>query len=190
MTQRVEHSWNEWDYENRRTPVWVMMLTSASCCRHVHQDSACSFSVRQDSDISSQGTASVYVIDMREEQITREDVIRRRHVLLRCADSSLNHKWSKTASFVSCFDACLDAVGVRPALERAASVNRIGTVLLSIDWNSVHFSFMWCSFAWPLLTASCFTVSQDTLILLYAPSSISSASRPFDASVSYHNSDR
>jgi hypothetical protein len=27
MTQK-EHSWNEWDYENRRTPVWVMMLTS------------------------------------------------------------------------------------------------------------------------------------------------------------------
>jgi hypothetical protein len=37
-----------------------MMLTSAS---------ACSFSVRQDSDISTQGTASVYVIDMSEEQI-------------------------------------------------------------------------------------------------------------------------
>jgi hypothetical protein len=32
------------------TPVWVMMLTSA-----------CSFSVRQDSDISTQGTAPVYV---------------------------------------------------------------------------------------------------------------------------------
>jgi hypothetical protein len=45
---------------------------------------------------------------------TREDVIRRRHVLLRCADSSLNHESSKTASFVSCLDACLDAVGVRP----------------------------------------------------------------------------
>jgi hypothetical protein len=29
MTQRKKHSWNEWDYENRRTPVWVMMLTSA-----------------------------------------------------------------------------------------------------------------------------------------------------------------
>jgi hypothetical protein len=29
MTQRTEYSWNEWDYENRRTPVWVMMLTSA-----------------------------------------------------------------------------------------------------------------------------------------------------------------
>jgi hypothetical protein len=45
---------------------------------------------------------------------TREDVIRRRHVLLRCADSSLNQEWSKTASFVSCLDACLDAVGVQP----------------------------------------------------------------------------
>jgi hypothetical protein len=42
------------------------------------------------------------------------DVMRRRHVLLRCADSSLNHEWSKTASFVSCLDACLDAVGVPP----------------------------------------------------------------------------
>jgi hypothetical protein len=29
MTQRKEHSWNEWEYEIRRTPVWVMMLTSA-----------------------------------------------------------------------------------------------------------------------------------------------------------------
>jgi hypothetical protein len=29
MTQRKEHSWNEWDYENRLTPVWIMMLTSA-----------------------------------------------------------------------------------------------------------------------------------------------------------------
>jgi hypothetical protein len=38
MTQRKEQSWNEWDYKNRRTPVWVMMLTSASCFRHVQQD--------------------------------------------------------------------------------------------------------------------------------------------------------
>jgi hypothetical protein len=53
MTQRKEHSWNELDYENRRTPIWVMMLTSASCCRDVQQDPACSFSVRQDSDIST-----------------------------------------------------------------------------------------------------------------------------------------
>jgi hypothetical protein len=116
MTQRKEHSWNEWDYENRRTPVWVMMLTSASCCRYLQQDPACSFSVRQDSDSSTQGTAPVYVIDMSEEQINGEDMIRRRHVLLRCADSSLNHEWSKTATFVSCLDACLDAVGVRPPL--------------------------------------------------------------------------
>jgi hypothetical protein len=29
MTQRKEHSWNEWDYENCHTPLWVMMLTSA-----------------------------------------------------------------------------------------------------------------------------------------------------------------
>jgi hypothetical protein len=28
----------------------------------------------------------------------------------------LNHERSKTASFVSCLDACLDAVGVRPPL--------------------------------------------------------------------------
>jgi hypothetical protein len=73
MTQRKEHSWSEWDYENRFTSVWVMMLTSASCCWHVQQDSACSFSVHQDSDISTQGTAPVYVIDMIEEQINRED---------------------------------------------------------------------------------------------------------------------
>jgi hypothetical protein len=45
------------------------MLTIASCCRHVQQDSACSFSVRQDSDISTHGTASVYVIDVSEEQV-------------------------------------------------------------------------------------------------------------------------
>jgi hypothetical protein len=101
MTQRKEHSRNEWDCENRRTPVWLMMLTSASCCRHVQQDSACSCAVRQDSDISTQGTAPVYVIDMSEDQINREAVKRPRHVLLRCADSSLNHEWSKTASFVS-----------------------------------------------------------------------------------------
>jgi hypothetical protein len=25
---KKEHNWNEWDYENCRTPVWVMMLTS------------------------------------------------------------------------------------------------------------------------------------------------------------------
>jgi hypothetical protein len=31
-----------------------------------------------------------------------------------CADSSLNHEWSKTACFVSRLDACLDALGVRP----------------------------------------------------------------------------
>jgi hypothetical protein len=87
MTQRKEHGRNEWDYENRRTPVWVMMLTSASCCRHVQQDS----------DISTQGTAPVYVIDIKISSSlgdvmssTREDMIRRRHVLLRCADSSLN----------------------------------------------------------------------------------------------------
>jgi hypothetical protein len=57
---------------------------------NVQQDSACSFSVRQDSDISTQGTAPVYVIDMSRHEFmssTREDVIRRRHVLLRCADS-------------------------------------------------------------------------------------------------------
>jgi hypothetical protein len=60
--------------------------------RHVQRDSTCSFSVRQDSDISTQGTEPVYVIGMREEQINREDMIRRRHVLLRCADSSLNHE--------------------------------------------------------------------------------------------------
>jgi hypothetical protein len=53
---------------------------------------------------------------------TREDMIRRRHVLLRCADSSLNQEWSKTASFVSCLDACLDAVGVRAPLHRTATV--------------------------------------------------------------------
>jgi hypothetical protein len=99
--KRKEHSWNEWDYENSRTPVWVMMLTSASCSMFLfcasrlrHQYSRNSTSVRYRHDVMSS---------------TREDVIRRRHVLLRCADSSLNHELSKTASFVSCLDACLDA---------------------------------------------------------------------------------
>jgi hypothetical protein len=130
MTQRKEHSWNEWDYENRRTPVWVMMLTSASCCRHVQQDSECSFSVRQDSDISTQGTPPLYDV----MSSTREDVIKRRHVLLRCTNSSLNHEWSNTASFVSCLDACLDAVGVRPPLYFEAEYG--GNIFLrNVAWH-------------------------------------------------------
>jgi hypothetical protein len=116
MTQRKEHSWNKWIYENRRTPVWVMMLTSVSCCRHVQQDSACSFSVRQDSDIYTHIYIKISSLLDDVMSSTREDVIRRRYVLLRCADSSLNHEWSKTASFVSCLDACLDVVGVRSPL--------------------------------------------------------------------------
>jgi hypothetical protein len=116
MTQRKEHIWNEWDYKNRCTPVWIMMLTSASCCRHVQQDSASSFSVRQDSDISTHMYIKISSSQDDVMSSTREDVIRRRHVLLQCADSSLNHEWNKTASFVSCLDACLDAVGVRPPL--------------------------------------------------------------------------
>jgi hypothetical protein len=68
------------------------MLTSSSCCRHV-QNSACSFSLRQDSDITTQGTAPVYVIEMSEDVMSStRDVIRRRHMLLWCADSSLNHE--------------------------------------------------------------------------------------------------
>jgi hypothetical protein len=79
------------------------MLTSASCCRHVQQDSACSFSVRQDWDISTQRNSTS--VRYRHESLddvmssTREDVIRRRHVLLRCADSSLNHGWNKDCVF-------------------------------------------------------------------------------------------
>jgi hypothetical protein len=119
MTQRKEHSWNERYYENRRTPVWVMMLTSPSCCRHVQQDLACSFSVRQDSDISTHMYIKISSSLDDVMSSTREDVIRRRHLLLRCADSSLNHEWSKTVSFVSCLDACLDAVGVRSPLHWA-----------------------------------------------------------------------
>jgi hypothetical protein len=109
MMQRKEHSWNEWDYSVR-----VMMLTSASCCRHVQQDSVCSFfsASRLRHQYSRNSTSVHYQHDIMSS--TREDVIRRRHLLLMCADSSLNHEWSKTASFVSCLDACLDAVGVRP----------------------------------------------------------------------------
>jgi hypothetical protein len=138
MTQRKEHSWSEWDYENRCTPVWVLMLTSASCCRHVQQDSACSVSESQDSDINTQGTAPVYVIDIKISS-SLDDVMSstREDVLLRCADSSLNHEWSKTASFVSCFDACLDTVGVRPPLDRADAV--IGLVSI---WHSVKLCFV------------------------------------------------
>jgi hypothetical protein len=114
MTQRKEHSWNEWDYENRCTPVWVMMLTSASCCSHVPF-----LCVKTQTSVLKE-QHQCYVIDMSERQInmssTREDVIRRRHVLYWCADSSLNHEWSKTASFISYLDACLDAIGVRPPL--------------------------------------------------------------------------
>jgi hypothetical protein len=60
---------------------------------------------------SRNGTSVRYRHDVMSS--TREDVIRCRHVLLRCADSSLNHEWSKIASFASCLDACLDAAGVR-----------------------------------------------------------------------------
>jgi hypothetical protein len=143
MTQRKEHNWNDWDYENRRTPVRVMMLTSASCCRHVQQDPACSFSVRQDNSCAKT-YAPCWAHDSLKSWIhflflllrnlshmyikicsslddvlssTREDVMRRRHVLLWCADSSLNHDWSKTESFMSCLDACLGADDVRPPLE-------------------------------------------------------------------------
>jgi hypothetical protein len=45
-----------------KLPHTGLMLTSASCCRHMQQESACSFSVRQDSGISTQRTAPVYVI--------------------------------------------------------------------------------------------------------------------------------
>jgi hypothetical protein len=65
MTQRKAYSSN--DYENRRKPVWVMMLTSTF------------------------------------------------------------------VSFVSCLDACLEAVGVRPPLDRAATVIVIHTSNLGIS---------------------------------------------------------
>jgi hypothetical protein len=84
-----------------------MFLFCASRLRH--QYSRNSTSVRYRHDVMSS---------------TREDVIRRRHVLLRCADSSLNHEWSKTASFVSCLHACHDAVGVRPPIEIFAPKRR------------------------------------------------------------------
>jgi hypothetical protein len=61
-------------------------------------------------------------------------VIRRRHVLLWYADSSLNHEWSKTASFVSCLDACLEAVGVRSPLDGTAGHNRT-LIGLGAEWT-------------------------------------------------------
>jgi hypothetical protein len=72
MTQRKEHSWNEWDHENRHTPVWVMMLTSTSCWR-----------------------------------ITNEARL----------------------PFVSCIDACLDAVGVRQSYRFTFGGGRLETRL-------------------------------------------------------------
>jgi hypothetical protein len=72
-----------------------------------------------------------------EVMSTREDVIRRRHVLLRCAESSLNHEWSKTASFVSCLDACLDAIGVRSPSDRSATVTGFDV------FRVVYFFYAW-----------------------------------------------
>jgi hypothetical protein len=60
-----------WHKERSTVETNEIMKTAAHrseswCWRqfHVQRDSACSFSVRQDSDISTQGTAPVYVIDM------------------------------------------------------------------------------------------------------------------------------
>jgi hypothetical protein len=84
--------------KTRHVP-FLCVKTQTSVLKEQHQ---CTLSTWVKSDVMSS---------------TREDVIRCRHVLLRCADSSLNHEWSKTASFVSCLDACFDAVGVWPPLE-------------------------------------------------------------------------
>jgi hypothetical protein len=94
MTQRKEHSWNESDYENRRTPVWVM-LTSADTCSKTRMFIFCASRLRHQYWRNS--TSARYRHDVMLS--TREDVIRRRHELLRLADSSLNHEWSKTASW-------------------------------------------------------------------------------------------
>jgi hypothetical protein len=107
----------------------------------------------------------------------REDVIRRRHVLLRCVDSSLNHEWSKTASFVSCLDACLDAVGVRPPLQclshAVASyclVSNIPTAVNSFSLRlSPRLSFMLISSRWPFgIPALLFAKSQIWISVLKA----------------------
>jgi hypothetical protein len=81
MTQRKEHSWNEWDYENRRTPVRVMMLT--------------------------------------------------------------NHERSKPASFVSCRDACLDAIGVRPSVHVVQSPVSMEKCSLLLRTRGNHCWFHW-----------------------------------------------
>jgi hypothetical protein len=83
--------------KTRHVPL-LCVKTQTSVLKEQHQ---CTLSTCVKSDVMS----------------TREAVIRCRHVLLRCADSNLNHEWSKTASFVSCLDACLDAVGVRLPLQ-------------------------------------------------------------------------
>jgi hypothetical protein len=97
MTQRKEHSWNEWDYENSRKPVWIMMLTSAF------------------------------------------------------------------VSFVSCLDACLDAVGVRPPLKEQSEQYSASHIITVTSW----FLKVWvatssgacsnvknCRFRWPVETGS------------------------------------
>jgi hypothetical protein len=120
MTQRNEHSWKEWLWKKPHTGLshdanvsfmlqtretrLGMFLFCASRLRHQYSRNSTSLSYRHDV-ISS----------------TRGDMTRRRHMLLRWSDSSLNHEWSKTASFISCLDACLDAVGVRPHLDLLSS---------------------------------------------------------------------
>jgi hypothetical protein len=118
MTQRKEHSWNKWDYESW---CWRQLHAADTCSSTRHVPFLCVKTQTSAHKEQYQCTLSTWVkSDVMSS--TREDVIRRRHVLLGCADSSLNHEWSKTASFVSCLDAYLDAVGVRLPLDRAATV--------------------------------------------------------------------
>jgi hypothetical protein len=97
---------------------WRQLHSADTCSKTWHVPFLCVKTQTSVLKEQRQCTLSTWVI----MSSTREDVIRRRHVLLLCADSSLNHDWSNTASFFSCLDACLDAVGVRPPLVTTGSV--------------------------------------------------------------------
>jgi hypothetical protein len=88
---------------------WRQLHAADTCSKTRHVPFLCVKTETSVLKVQHQCTLSTWVKSM----TSCHDVIRRRHVLLRCADSSLNHEWSKTASFVSCLEACLDAVGVR-----------------------------------------------------------------------------
>jgi hypothetical protein len=94
----------------KRMELWKPPHTSLSHTLTSYQDSACSFSLRHD-----RHDVKTWHVSRHDVMSSSRYVIRSRHVLLRCAESSLNHERRKTASFVSYLDHldfCLDAVCV------------------------------------------------------------------------------